>query len=112
VKVESLDGGIAVATLEVNSLQADNLSTFLNELEALSETASSIVLDLHNLRFVSSSGLGAIVRVVRAFHRKGGEVVACALTPQVAGLVSLVMLDRLIKVVKTREEALSSLRGL
>ncbi|AKJ63891.1 STAS domain-containing protein [Kiritimatiella glycovorans] len=67
-----------------------------------------VVLDMHRVRFVDSAGLGVLLALLRCTAQQGGDLAVCNLVKQVRSLVSLVKLERIIRVYGSREEALGT----
>ena len=64
-----------------------------------------MVLDLSRLRFVDSSGMGAMLSCLRQLSAKGGDLKLCGMSKQVRGLFELVRMHRIFEIYGTREEA-------
>jgi anti-sigma B factor antagonist len=66
-----------------------------------------LVLDLSHVEFMDSSGLGAVVAVLKrlGFH---GVLVICGARDPVAGVFRLTRLDRVIRLVADRSEAVAA----
>jgi anti-sigma B factor antagonist len=70
------------------------------------EGASRLVIDLSRVRFVDSSGCGALLSILRQVNIVGGRMVLCAVTEPVRALFDLMRLRRVIDIYETRSEAL------
>ncbi|MFY9423442.1 MAG: anti-sigma factor antagonist, partial [Bacillota bacterium] len=70
-----------------------------------------VVLDLSDVSFMDSSGMGAILGRYRTVSQMGGKLVVCGLTPQLRKLFELTGLMRIIPVYASVDDAISSLRG-
>ena len=70
-----------------------------------SEGPDRVVLDLTNVDFIDSSGLGAIVGVLKYLGQKGTVVVA-GVTTSVERVFQLTRMDRVFKIYPTVREAL------
>lgn len=57
-----------------------------------------IVLDLSQVRYVDSTGLGCILRVVRSSAAKGSKVVLCSPTPAVRMLLDFSQLKQFAEI--------------
>ncbi len=68
-----------------------------------------LVLSLAKLSFVDSSGLGAILGRYRRISERGGKMVAANVPANIARLLSLSGLQRIIATFGTEAEALRSL---
>jgi anti-sigma B factor antagonist len=69
---------------------------------------TNVVLDMGELSFVDSSGLGAILSFTRQLASKGGELKLCNLQKPVRALVQLVRLHRVLDILNTRDEAVAA----
>ena len=66
---------------------------------------ASVVLDLADVEFIDSSGLGILLACLRHLQGAGGDLRLCGLTPQVQMLFELVRMQRVFQIYKTREQA-------
>lgn len=96
LRVLSLHGRIDAATApDVNRMVRD----------AMQEGARQIIIELRNVTFLSSSGLRTLLLLARELRRDGGDLVLCALQPQVAEVFHLTGFDQIFQLHHTREEA-------
>jgi anti-sigma B factor antagonist len=70
--------------------------------------ASSVVLDLSKVDFIDSSGLGAILSILKRMP-KGTELILCGTTDPVTSMFKLTRLDRVFTMKKNVDEAVSTL---
>jgi anti-sigma B factor antagonist len=98
-------GSVAVAMVPVEELDASNSGEFKRDIAPVLEANSKLVLDLSQLRFVDSSGLGAMVSCLRQLTAKSGDLKLCGMSKQVRGLFELVRMHRIFDIYSTREEA-------
>lgn len=75
--------------------------------EALSEvaTASRLLIDLSNVPFMDSAGLGALIGGIRRTRESGGEVAVACGRPTLTRLLHTTGFDRLVPVEGTVEAA-------
>ncbi|HUJ49238.1 MAG TPA: STAS domain-containing protein [Bryobacteraceae bacterium] len=104
IPVDNLNG-VAVAAVPVDELDASNSGEFKRDITPVLQSQSKLVLDLGQLRFVDSSGLGAMLSCLRQLSAKGGDLKLCAMSKQVRGLFELVRMHRIFDIYGTREEA-------
>src|SRR4026209_2280945 len=69
-------GDITVVVLPGEQLDAGNAKEFKREIGPVLEPCSKVVFDLRELRFVDSSGLGAILSCLRQVNAEGRRVEA------------------------------------
>lgn len=55
-----------------------------------------LILDLTNVQFIDSSGLGKIIASLRIFREKGGEMRICSVRPPVQVLFTMVRLSEIV----------------
>lgn len=65
-----------------------------------------IVVDMHAVDFIDSSGLGALIGGLKAARQQGGDLRIAAAGTQVAAVLKLTNLDRILSPYGTIEEAL------
>jgi stage II sporulation protein AA (anti-sigma F factor antagonist) len=68
-----------------------------------------IILNLENLSFMDSSGLGVILGRYKQIKQLNGEMIVCAISQPVQRLFELSGLFKIIRLVLTEEYALQSL---
>lgn len=112
MRTEKLDD-VMVITPKGGHLDASNREEFRVSLEAAAADAASagihrLILDLMNVRFVDSSGLGVIMAALRRIREEGGDMVACNIMKPVKVLFDLVRLDRVMSVYGDRASAVAS----
>jgi anti-sigma B factor antagonist len=104
IAVDKIDS-IAVATVPVDELDASNAGEFKRDIAPVLQVNTRLVLDLSRLRFVDSSGLGAMLSCLRQLSAKSGDLKLCGMSKQVQGLFELVRMHRIFDIFGTREEA-------
>ncbi len=97
---------VAVAVLPMEELDASNAGEFKSAIAPALEIYAELVLDLSRLRFVDSSGLGAILSCLRQLSAKGGDLKLCGMTKQVRAVFELVRMHRIFNIYATQAEAL------
>jgi anti-sigma B factor antagonist len=98
-------GDVAVVTLPMEELDAGNAGAFKRDMGPVLEAATKVVLDLHRLRFMDSSGLGAFLSCLRKLNEKGGDLKLCGLSKPVRAIIELVRMHRIFDIHATSEEA-------
>ena len=74
----------------------------------LDDAPGKIVLDLADVSYVDSSGVGTIVELKRRVMRSKGDVILVALQQRVRSLFEITRLDKFFTLVDTVEEALET----
>jgi anti-sigma B factor antagonist len=104
-------GGVAVAIIPVDELDASNAGDLKRDIAPILETNAKVVIDLSRLRFVDSSGLGAMLSCLRQLTAKGGDLKLCGMSKQVRAAFELVRMHRIFDIFATREEAVRAFRA-
>jgi anti-sigma B factor antagonist len=107
----SRERGIAVVAPAVKRLDAAVAPAFRQAVLQLVEAGDTrLVLDLAGLEFLDSSGLGAMVAILKALGSRGALVV-CGVHGAVQSLFQLTRMDKVFVIVPGREEAVTRLAG-
>lgn len=101
---------VTVVILPGEQLDAGNAKDFKRDIAPLLEPCSKVVFDLRELRFVDSSGLGAILSCLRQLNGKGGDLKLCEMTRPVRALFELVRMHKIFDIYPTRNDAIQALR--
>ncbi len=104
-------GDISLVVVPGKALDASNSKDFKTSLASSLTPGAKIILDLGNLDFVDSSGLGAMVSSLRQVCGVGGDLKLCALKKPVRALIELVRMHKVFEIFNTREEALAAFGG-
>ena len=70
-----------------------------------------IVINCNDLGYVSSVGLGALVRARSRVAKAGGTIYLCRIESKVLDVFRLVGFDRLFNIYETEREALAAISG-
>jgi anti-sigma B factor antagonist len=111
INTEDVDG-ILVAKLLEDALDASNAKEFKTKVATLIKPGTKLVFDLSSLKFVDSSGLGALLSCLRQLSASGGVFKLCAMVKPVRALFELVRMHRVFEIFNTREEAIRSCKAL
>jgi anti-sigma B factor antagonist len=110
IDTEKIDG-VVVAHLHGDALDASNAKDFKAQAAPLMAPGAKLVFDLSSLKFVDSSGLGALLSCLRQLNASGGALKLCSLVKPVRALFELVRMHRVFEIFNTRDEAIRSCRG-
>ena len=78
--------------------------------ELIEEDDLRVVVDLSQVTFMNSAGLGDLVRVAAQINTREGRILLAGLSPFVEGVLRSTNLDRFFDVTNSVEEALQRLR--
>jgi anti-sigma B factor antagonist len=98
-----------IITVEEERMDAHNSGNLKERmLQLFDEGKCQLVIDLTAVRFIDSSGLGALVSGFKNASARDGSLKLCCLQPQVRSMFELTRLHRVFEIFTTLEEALDS----
>jgi len=101
--------GISVVVPGVSRLDASLATGFRATLKkAMESGCQTLILDLDAVTLVDSTILGVVVGIFRDLP-EGGRLVLCTGSENVASLLHLTHLDRILSVYNSREDAVTAL---
>ena len=106
VKLDS----ILIVEVDCDHIDANNSVLFKTEILDILISGCATVMDLKELKFIDSSGLGVLLACMRRIRAEGNRLALCNLQPAVQSIVKLVHLNRVIDIHGTREEAIDALQ--
>ncbi|WP_020675643.1 STAS domain-containing protein [Geopsychrobacter electrodiphilus] len=102
-------GDIVLIEIEEERMDAHNSGTFKEQMLALfAQGKNKLIIDLSAVRFVDSSGLGALVSGFKNASTREGNLKLCGLQPQVRSMFELTRLHRVFEIFSSVEEAQES----
>lgn len=98
---EKMYGDVVVLSLKGNLMGDPDTTDVRDKIYSLlQDDVKKIVLDMSKVKWINSSGLGALIAAMTSVKNKGGEMKLAGVTEKVE---SLFMITQLIKVFKTYE---------
>ncbi len=77
-------------------------------LESSRQVAGTLLVDLSEVNYMDSSGVGTLVYVKREIERAGGRITLCGLQPRVRSVFEITHLDKFFTIVGSVDEAARS----
>lgn len=99
---------VVIAKLRGKALDASNSREFKAAATPLLVLKVKLVLNLEDIDFIDSTGLGALVSCLREAHSSEGEIKLCGLTKRVRALFELVRMHRVFEIFNNPLEATNS----
>jgi len=97
-----------IARCDLTALESGTARAFKEELtSAVGESHRALIVDLSPVREIDSSGLGALVAVLKWVRRFGGTMRICGVSSPVREVIELTMLHRILPLHATVEDAMS-----
>lgn len=98
---EKMHGDVAVVALRGNLMGEPDTTEVRDKIyNLLQDDVKKVVLDLGKVKWINSSGLGALIAAMTSVKNKGGDLRLANVTEKVE---SVFMITQLIKVFKTYE---------
>jgi len=106
--VNVTENGVMVVAIE-GRVDSSTAPKFRRVLGGVAEAGTrGIVLDLENLRFISSAALGVLLELTKAQARRGGTLVVCSLPDSLRKIFEISGFDQIIPVHDSQAEALAA----
>ncbi len=108
VRIEE-KGNVVLVEVKEERLDAHNSGDFKSQMNALFEEGKkNLVVNLEAVRFIDSSGLGALVSGYKNASSREGNLKLCSLQPQVNSMFELTRLHRVFEIFPGSDEAVTS----
>jgi anti-sigma B factor antagonist len=83
------DNGAAVVEVVTNAIQ---------------EQVRTCIIDISDLRYINSSGIGVLITILTKFRNKGGEVYLMKPSENVQKLLVITKLNAIFQIIQTEQE--------
>ncbi len=110
MKVEEVNG-ITVIVPELRQIDMNNSPKFRKDLEECLKDRTRVILNLGNVNFMDSTGLGIIVAALRNMNQIKGRMILCEASKAVKVLFEMVRLSHITNVYKDLDEALEAMKN-
>jgi anti-sigma B factor antagonist len=105
-KIEGID--VLVINLREDNLDASNVREFKDTVQSMMLDRTRVVLDMSGVKFVDSSGLGALISCLRLLNGRRGDFRLCSMSKTVRALFELMRMHRVFNISDSREDAVRS----
>jgi anti-sigma B factor antagonist len=102
--VERVDD-VDIVMLCGQELDASNVTQFKNDIAPVLEVSAKLVLDMSQVQFIDSSGLGSLLSCLRQVRTRDGDLKLCGILKPVQAVFDLVRMHKIFDIYGTREEA-------
>lgn len=94
--------------IAIHGALADGTNTRAKELflEVLGDLPSRLIVDLSDMDYVSSAGIGLLVSVLRRCRQRGLSMSVCGLKPEILDLFKITRLSQVFEIYETASSAL------
>lgn len=104
--------GIVIATAPAGNLTAANVDGFREQFQNIIEThpqTQTIILDLAEITFMDSSGLGTLIALLKKMSESGGDIKLTSLHKDVRLVFEITKTYKVFDIYDTPDEALRML---
>ena len=105
---ETVGRVVVVRLAAPEPLEADNVGVFREAMANLLQDTDRVLVNMSNVTFLDSSGLGALVAIWRNISSKNGEIKLCNIGPSVRTVFEITRMHRIFEIYDGEEEALAS----
>ena len=99
---------LTVVQPSLETLDTRNVSDFRESIQSLLMEGKNLVLDMSNITFVDSAGLGALLSALKQVSSVGGSLRLACLNDDVLNLFRLVRMNRVFEIFDSVDEAIAS----
>ena len=99
---------VLVIECSQENLDASNVRDFRENMKTLIKDRSKVVLDMSQIKFVDSSGLGALIACLRDVNSRKGDFRLCGMSRSVLALFELMRMHRVFSIHDTASHAVES----
>lgn len=106
-------GPIVIATLEdekvLDETQLEGLEgSFMPLIEQ--SPGIQLIIDFTNVKFLTSSVLGLLIRISKKVYETGGTLRLCSINPKIQEVFKITRLDKIFEIFKSYEDAMVGLK--
>lgn len=86
----------------------DNLELMDSINDALNQGIKKVVINMSNVKYMNSSGIGVLITIYTKLKNRSGEAVVCNVADAIMKLLVMTKLDAVIKIFPTETEAIAN----
>jgi anti-sigma B factor antagonist len=105
LQVKEQDGVMYGTLAETNRLNATVAAEVKADLTAaLSSEGTKMILNLSNISFIDSTGIGTLISALKTARQNGGSFQLCCIKAEVLSLLKLMKLDKVFDIFDSEEQ--------
>lgn len=105
---QEIKGNSLILRISGDLIGEDNGTQLISAVnDSLTHKVSVCIIDISDLRYINSSGIGVLITILTKFRNKGGEVYLMNPSESVNKLLVITKLNAIFQIIKSEEEALS-----
>ncbi len=107
------DNGLLFVKPLDKSIEAANSKDFRGKIiDLINQGNSIVILNLSQVEFMDSSGLGALISILKLLANSQGKIVICEAQNQITKIFTLTRLDQVFQLFSNEKEAIVFLETL
>lgn len=99
---------LTIGLISCNDLDSDNSELFLSEIDPYLTAGACVILDMRELQYIDSSGLGVVLSCNQRLRELGGSFKLCGLSDTVRVMFEMVQMIKLFEIYPSRERAIEA----
>jgi anti-anti-sigma factor len=106
----TLANDVLIITPDMTNLDAKTAPEFKEKVVQLikENEANHVVLDLNQVQFIDSSGLGSFLSILRLLHAQGGELKLARIHRPIKTMFELVAMNKIFDIHDQTEDAIAA----
>jgi anti-sigma B factor antagonist len=108
IEVEQIEG-VGIVKLAGRRFGAADIAEFRTTFGKLLSACNTFVIDLNDVEFIDSLGLGGLIYALKAARESGGDVKLCRMSDSVYRTFKLVQLQRVFQIFESSTGALAAI---
>ncbi|MBK8290664.1 MAG: STAS domain-containing protein [Flammeovirgaceae bacterium] len=102
---QEIKGNSLILRITGDLIGEDNGTQLISAVnDAMSHQASVCIIDISDLRYINSSGIGVLITILTKFRNKGGEVYLMNPSESVSKLLVITKLNAIFQIIKSEDE--------
>lgn len=108
---QELKDNVLILRLSGDLIGEDNGANILEKAnEAIQEGVRTCIVDISDVRYINSSGIGVLITILTKFRNKDGEVFLMRPSEAVQKLLVITKLNAIFQIIQREEEILKTAR--
>jgi anti-sigma B factor antagonist len=102
---QEIKGNILILRISGDLIGEDNGTQLISAVnDSLSHQVAVCIIDISELRYINSSGIGVLITILTKFRNKGGEVYLMNPSESVKKLLVITKLNAIFQIIKSEDE--------
>jgi anti-sigma B factor antagonist len=107
--IENMEGSVAVLTLKGKMMGGPEMKDLHDHVKSLmSEGSKNVVIDLSKVKWLNSSGLGALMGALTTLRGEGGDLKLANTSEKIQSLLMITKLMSIFETYETIEQAVAA----